>query len=416
MTLSSLMSILLAIAGAISAVSPGWSHDRSAATASRPSPIPPPPFVSATEIDWPDPPEEVEDEYPMFDSPQLLTLADGRIVLSAWRIGADPPRKRAHWLAFLDAEGAATHHVVVPLDQDELPFKAVPTRDGGFLLYSDHVRLGVQPVVLLRIDADGNRIWRQTFDAPLVADTQRQVAETPDGGFFFVGADQASRRSAFFVRRLDNRGKTLWTRRFGGPGELMLESVVALPDGGAIVSGNGQFHRLSRNGRILWRRKLHALGWMVPSTGRSVIIAGYRFEGPLNDLSSRPQVVRLDDRGRVVWRRQDFPFKTAELWTIVENLVSVSDGGALLLLRHRWSLKGEHPFQTSALARYDPDGTLRWWRTVIGNDPPRRILRSEPARGAAVTSTGQVLIVGGFRVRVVPGEMDEGWLRTMPFD
>jgi len=70
-------------------------------------------------------------------------------------------------------------------------------------------------------------------------DVISSIVVTPDGGFAVAGSAEskgAGKKDAW-VRRLDSKGKLLWSNAFGGPKMDWAKSIAVLPDGGLAVAG-----------------------------------------------------------------------------------------------------------------------------------------------------------------------------------
>jgi hypothetical protein len=105
---------------------------------------------------------------------------------------------------------------------------------------------GLADAWVVRVDAGGNILWQQTVGGDFY-DYGFCVKETPDGGFA-IGGSAASGISGnkdtpnlgfgvldAWLIRLDANGNKLWDRVYGGSWEDQLGSLVALGDGGFLL-------------------------------------------------------------------------------------------------------------------------------------------------------------------------------------
>ncbi len=113
--------------------------------------------------------------------------------------------------------------------------------------------LGGRDAFALRVDADGNILWKRRFGGSL-DDAFTQVLSTPDGGVVALGTTtstdgdaRASRggMDAFLVR-LNESGETLWIKCLGGTLDDELLTITRGEDGMLFVAGRTK----SRNGDL----------------------------------------------------------------------------------------------------------------------------------------------------------------------
>jgi hypothetical protein len=221
--------------------------------------------------------------------------------------------------------------------------------------------LGVVPVVALipactppPPGAEVTPRWTQTLSGPTNEDEFDGIASAPDGSVYATGKfeQSATLGGASFTSagaadipfaRFDATGKTLWSKRFGGPGEDNLFDVDA--DAGGAV----------------------ATGWF----------AGTVSFGAVTLTSSGPAdcvVIAVRPDGSTKWARAfGGPYRDGC------NEVSIDPSGAITTsidTEGGWTPLGSAaiPHLTSAdtvLTRLAPDGRTTWMRRVGGPGPQR---------------------------------------------
>ncbi|HEY3273089.1 MAG TPA: toll/interleukin-1 receptor domain-containing protein [Methanocella sp.] len=117
--------------------------------------------------------------------------------------------------------------------------RCVATKDGGLVVvgYTNVSGTGNNDVLLLKTDASGNLLWRQSCGG--AGDDQGcVVAELPDGGYLVAGSttSQGNGSCDVYVVRTDARGHRLWERTFGGPDYDAGAAVALCSDGGYLVA------------------------------------------------------------------------------------------------------------------------------------------------------------------------------------
>jgi hypothetical protein len=172
---------------------------------------------------------------------------------------------------------------------------------------------------LVRTDAGGNEIWRNTFDAGL-DETAYCVEPVSDGGFILVGKTQLSfpglESGDMFVVKTNAAGDSAWSSVMGGDGVEEARAVEETPDGGFLVAGTTgswgagslDFYlvRTDSLGGVLWARTYggplaeSAYG-MCPTFDGGHVLAGSRRNGS----DSFFHLVRLDASADTLWTRTD---------------------------------------------------------------------------------------------------------------
>jgi hypothetical protein len=87
--------------------------------------------------------------------------------------------------------------------------------------------------LLIKTDANGNKIWDKIFDRGYGYSTQ----QTTDGGYILCGA---TRFHYGWVIKTDAEGNKLWDKKIG-KGAASGNSVQQTADGGYIICGDAYF-------------------------------------------------------------------------------------------------------------------------------------------------------------------------------
>jgi hypothetical protein len=128
-----------------------------------------------------------------------------------------------------------------------------------------------EDIYLVKIDGQGNEIWSQTYGG-WGMDHGKMVRQTADGGFILVG-DRADEfpsgglyQSDLVLIKTDAEGNEVWTRTYGDEILYLGWGVAQTPDGGYVfvgaATGSGEKH-----GDMLWLkliagRYLVGLRWL----------------------------------------------------------------------------------------------------------------------------------------------------------
>jgi len=194
---------------------------------------------------------------------------------------------------------------------------AAPTTGGGFVLAgtTDPMSTGVEDVYLIRIDDQGRKVWERTYGGD-ARDAARAVLQLPDGGFVLAG-DTGVPPTAYdlLVIRTDADGESLWQTRIGGTGRNEGRGVCATTDGGFVVCGDAysatagiQFHvvKLDADGGVVWDRTYGGSDdhayAVVETTDRGLVVCGYSGDGRTFPEFAA-RVFKLSAGGGMLWQR-----------------------------------------------------------------------------------------------------------------
>lgn len=154
----------------------------------------------------------------------------------------------------IDSNGNPVWRINYDAPQSWGPVLLAKTLDNGYVLARTLSVPGYNfPISLLRLDSTGSILWSKFFQDPSVTFTIAQsIQQTSDGGFMLGGI--YSRDNKALLVKLDANGKIMWQKAYTVHGlNTQIDSVLQTSDDGYIVSGGG----LSRN---LWTFKTDKYG------------------------------------------------------------------------------------------------------------------------------------------------------------
>ncbi len=144
--------------------------------------------------------------------------------------------------------------------------RIIVLRDGGFAIlgntYADTKhRIPVSNMYLVRTDAWGNTMWTKSYGG-FSNETGYDLVETADRGLLLVGKteDFEKERTDVIMIRTDHQGDTLWTRRYGGPGNDAAISVAATQNGFVFAGYSRSFAQPGQAGLNILVAKVNQLG------------------------------------------------------------------------------------------------------------------------------------------------------------
>ena len=253
-------------------------------------------------------------------------------------------------------------------------FAVERTMDGGYLLggTSDSgangnktsAGLGGIDWWLIKIDADGNKLWDLTYGGS-AADYLYSIAPTGDGGYFLGGQSFSSpsgnktsvrfgERDSWLVK-IDANGSKLWDKSYGGTSWELINDIQPASDGGFVLvgtsssvpSGNktatsfgnhdGWVFKIDADGNKLWEKAfggsaIDYLSSIEPTGDGGYLLAGDSQSGVSGNKTSASfgapdyWVVKIDVDGNKLWERA-FGGTSSESFY---GLGAATDGGYLL--------------------------------------------------------------------------------------
>jgi hypothetical protein len=332
-------------------------------------------------------------------------------------------------LAKLDAGGGTVWSRWLESDDGAVRAGALAVDAGGDLLVSG-VFLGtndfgtgpltaVSPhgdVFVARLDPQGSAVWVRQFTATngfevyggpgLAVGPSGEVVVTGsfEGTVDFGGGPLTSFGLDIFVVRLAPSGETLWSERFGGPGNTLDEvaSVAVSPTGeillagdyeGALDFGNGPLSfshggtfvaALDAEGKARWSHALPAAcgfgGCPVrvayDPAGQAVIVGANPYDPALPDASPGLFQRVFDSQGATVLTRELAGFRA---WG------SRSDGTG------GWLVAGQ--LEGGVVTRLDAIGAPMWTRGALSSDNTG----DQVASAVALDPAGHVVVIGSFQ-------------------
>ena len=125
--------------------------------------------------------------------------------------------------------------------ESDQAFDIVETGDGGFIVAA--CILSFEPpgdVYLLKIDADGNKLWEKTYGCTTGSDYCYDIVQSGDGGYVAVGNTYCLGAGGgdVYLLKIDGDGSKLWEKAYGGTEYDEGSSIVQSGDREFIVAGS----------------------------------------------------------------------------------------------------------------------------------------------------------------------------------
>jgi len=297
----------------------------------------------------------------------------------------------------LDKEGQILWKLLLGGEKGEEGRAITRAKDGGFYVLGGTKSLAKnydRDIYVAKISKEGKLIWEKALGGKRDEVAGGLVA-TDDGGVFIVG-DSNSFGDALgdiYMAKLDKKGKTQFIRTTGGAKYDRARDVTMLKDGNIVLAGMRQSNKrkyeeffllkMTQEGKILWSKTFgdydnDSLESIVATQDGGMVAVGKTrsYGSEQTDLT----VMKLSSKGKILWQKV-YGFKYYEYANCVSSL---ADGGIVLAGGTSTLGKGSHSLYAMAL---DKDGTLLWSHVYGGRD-------RDVAYGIAQMSDKSVLIVG----------------------
>jgi len=144
---------------------------------------------------------------------------------------------------------------------DDGAWTLIQTTDGGYAVdgFTSSKGAGGEDFWVIKLDEQGNQVWDRTYGGG-GDDKATSLIQTTDGGYAVAGGttSKGAGKEDFWVIKLDEQGKEVWDRTYGGSGDDGAWSLIQTTDGGYAVAG-GTYSK-GAGGADFWVIKLDEQG------------------------------------------------------------------------------------------------------------------------------------------------------------
>jgi hypothetical protein len=200
--------------------------------------------------------------------------------------------------------------------RNDIPFDLISTSDGGFAIIGITQKFGLNRVLVVKTDSEGNQEWLKDFDLTPNHDTGRAIFQTSDEGFIFLASGGSeSSNAAPWVVKIDKNGEKEWENAVSIPYDYFyLTDAIQLSDGGFMCVGYGDTKanghsgavvaKLDQSGNREWIKSFTSGGWdpalsISQSSQGTFIISGLSRYVKNNDTYM--YLLHIDDDGNILF-------------------------------------------------------------------------------------------------------------------
>jgi hypothetical protein len=302
------------------------------------------------------------------------------------------------WLIKTDAQGNQEWAKTYGGTGIDHAYDVKQTEDGGYIAAgrTDQDGSSFSKVWLVRTDGTGNLLWTQAFGENDKAELANSLEITNDGDFIIAGVKEVEPydepHEQFWLIKMDADGNMIWNQTYGGPDYDGAFSVRQTSDSGFIIIGTTEMQgsmedirliKTNLNGALEWEK---TYGGFLNDAGLDVIQTqddGYLLTGKFQNTLSVPSemwVIKTDADGN-------------QMWDNVFGGLSGSMGYALTddpesgyLLAGMTSLPGTGDSE-GWLVKINGDGDEVWTKTIGTSDMDR-------FRDITITAQGDIILTG----------------------
>lgn len=303
-----------------------------------------------------------------------------------------------YWVIKIDADGNKVWDKTFNSKEYDSPSVLIYSSDGGYLLGgSSESLISASDYWVIKIDADGNKIWEKTFGG-WSTDHLSSITQSSDGSYFLAGSSESSDTDDksevgngeydYWVIKIDANGNKVWDKSYGGEGSEYLHNMTATSDGNYLLFGDsnsdasGDKSEINIGGRDFWIIKIDADGnkiWDKSYGGEGTeysnnMVAlsdgGYLLTGSSESLVSSFDyfTVKIDANGNKVWGKSYGGESREHLY----SALITSDGGYMLSGLSESNAAGEKSEDNNGendfwAIKIDADGNKVWDKTMGGN-------------------------------------------------
>ncbi|SFV60406.1 hypothetical protein MNB_SV-6-1844 [hydrothermal vent metagenome] len=202
------------------------------------------------------------------DEASAITRAkDGSILVVGTSRSFSKKRDRDIYVAKISLDGKGIWQNTFGRDRAEYGRAIAGTDDGGAIVVGETESFGngYRDIFVVKINKDGNMVTEQKIGGEK-NDLIGGMTRTRDGDLVVVGSREIDRvgDSDFFVMKIDQNGKKIWARTYGGEYEDVLNAVTPTLDGGIVAAGYTRSYgsaqtdltvmNFNADGKLIWHK------------------------------------------------------------------------------------------------------------------------------------------------------------------
>jgi len=220
----------------------------------------------------------------------LVETSDGGFVL-AGETASFGSGDYDFWLVKTDSFGEQEWNQTYGGTDNDHAISLVITSDGGIAIvgYTASFGAGNYDFWLVKTNANGEMQWNQTYGGPSW-DEARSVVQTSDEGYAIAGmtASFGAGSNDFWLIKIDANGNVDWNQTYGGANYEKVHSLVEASDGGFALAGYVSYSVFENDfwlvktdilGNVQWNMTYGGAGWQIAYSLVETSDGGYALAG-----------------------------------------------------------------------------------------------------------------------------------------
>lgn len=306
-------------------------------------------------------------------------------------------------------------------DNPQEAWSVIEDIDGGYLILGSGIAPNSdfdQDIFLVKLDIDGVLVWSKYLDNGN-EQQPRAITRLEDGNYIIVGSiDDDNGVDDVELVKISPQGIIIWARTYGGDISEAANDVVAISDGGFVITGENDAGvdiesdllvvRFDALGNARWQKTLGTdrsdVGNAIAQLGDGFVVVG----NSKNAIGFDNDIVayRLDSTGEIVW---DIRIANNFLEE-GRDVTATQDGGI--------AIAGTINNRPDAfVAKFDGDGNQRWTRTLGSTDNEEIINSITELKDGSLVVAGIEVLSDGINADIFVAKLDESgnqlWVRNL---
>ena len=293
---------------------------------------------------------------------------------------------------------------------------------------------------VVKVDSNFNLQWSKCYGT-IYNESIRQIKQTSDGGYIFVGeAYVAFEGNAFWIVKINATGDVIWEKKYGGNGTDNAENVEEKVGGGFLVSGtstssNGNVTanfgytdywviNMDSNGNLLSNANFGGAGnddchGLVVNSDGTYVIAGEAasYAGQVTCRTpafcdSSYWIAKLGSTDNIIWTQCVSPYSAgSNLFCTPYDMIKTSNNGYILVGRGIDNTNGNSYGASDVwIVKLDSNGTIEWRENYGGSNNEYGYAIKQTTDGGYIIVGDSYSSDGNVTVTLPAYSEDNGWI------
>ncbi|MCU7548170.1 hypothetical protein OCK74_03550 [Chitinophagaceae bacterium LB-8] len=340
--------------------------------------------------------------------------------------------KKDVWVVKVDAEGKKQWQKTYGGSADENGNAIIATPDGGYIIVGRTAssdgdvtsKHGGEDVWLVKIDANGNKVWQKTYGGSSYEQAFSIIAAS-DGGYLVAAVTASTDGDVSgqhvtpgltgagdaWLFKIDDTGNLLWQKAYGGTNSEMAISVTKSADGGYVAIGYSNAYsadgdvmpthgsldfwafKIDKSGSLQWQKAFGStmvdFAWSIAATtDGSFIISGYTTsdDGDVTGLHGGKDawIIKLNGSGNKVWQKT----LGGSNDDVGHSVIPTPDGGCMVAgSTASVNGSGQYVSGDAWVTKLNSNGGIEWQKPFGGTG-------LDVANSIVATGSGTYLVTG----------------------